>query len=420
MSPIKERFDEAELRGLQIGGQGVITPGMKKPELPFTKAEYQERLHRLRQRMAQEKIDLVFMTAPDSMCYLHGYSPCYFRGHGSTRFPPMAGTAVHVDHEAPVHFDFEQEHMLLFATSIVEETHLMRDMTSLEEGLSIIMNALRAKGWLRGTVGLEFWSHVPNRVVSQALQDSFLHHGCRQVVDVTRPMRALRRIKSPKEIGYIEEATRIADIALEVTKEILRPGMTELEVYGEVVRAMTKAGGEPPAQVDVIQAGPYLNWHGFPSRRKIQLGDLVMWDLKAVYNRYHSVLTRGYYLGDPPKELVKLYRLAGNAYDILSEVAKAGTPIQEVCRALKSYYKDVNIWDLREWCGGIELGVSMPPDWVGEVVWDVEEETEGVFLENEVTYYFGALHTLQCDVYVYEKDSARRLSKVPLDLIVIG
>lgn len=419
MSNRMDRFTEAELRSIRLGGQGVISPGMTKPEFPFTRVEYQERLHRLREMMARERIDLLFITAPDSMCYFHGYSPSYSRGHGSTLFPPMAGTAIHVDHEGPVHFDFEGERMLLFSTSIVEEIHFMHDWTTLEEGVSIITSVLSTKGWLKGSVGMEFWSHIPNRVVSQALEDSLLNHGCKTVVDVTRPTRALRRIKSPKEIAYIEEATRIGDAALEAAQEILQPGLTELEVYGEVVRAMSQGGGEPPAWMDVIQAGPYLNWHGIPSRREIEQGDLVLFDLHGVYNRYHSMLTRGCYLGDPPAELVKLYRLAGAAFDVLSETAKAGTPIQDVCRALRAYYQQVNIWELREWCGGIELGLSFPPDLVGEVVWDVEQETQGVFKEHEVTYYFGGVHALQSDVYVYEKDNARRLSKIPLDLIVI-
>jgi Xaa-Pro aminopeptidase len=414
-----EKLTEAELGSIRVGVQGVISRDMKTPELPFPKDEYMERIYRLREMMAQERIDLLFMTAPDSMCYFHGYCPSYSRGHGSTRFPPMAGTAIHIGHGDAVHFDSEGEQMLLFSTSIVEEIYFMRDWASLEEGLSFITNALSAKGWLDGTVGMELWSHLPNRVVSQALEDSFLDHGCKKVVDATRPMRALRRTKSPKEIAYIEEATRIADTALEATKKILRPGLTELEVYGEVVRAMSEGGGEPPAWMDVIQAGPYLNWHGIPSRRKIRHGDLVLFDLHGVYNRYHSMLTRGCYLGRPPAELVKLYRLAGIAFDVLSEVAKAGTPMPDVCRALKAYYQEANIWELREWCGGIELGLSLPPDLVGEIVWDVEEETGGVFKEHEVTYYFGDLHTLQSDVYVYEKDKARRLSKIPLDLIVI-
>lgn len=419
MSNKWERFTKEELKSPPAGGQAVIIPETPKPDLPFTEAEYKDRLRRVREVMAKNKIDLIYVTAPDSMCYLHGYSPRYFKGHGSTRFPPMTGTAIHVDHDYMIHFDCNQEKTLLFATSAIKEIRFIPDLASQEEGILIVMKGLSKEGWLGGTVGMEFWSHVPNRLVSEAFEAAFLRNGCKKIVDATKVVRSVRRIKSPQEIAYMEEATRISDLAHKAAKTILRPGITELEAYGEAVRVMTKAGGEPPAMIDGIIAGRYLNWHGFPSRRVIQKGDLVMWEPYGVYNRYHATVMRGYYLGDPPSDLVKLYRLAGKAYDILQDVAKAGTSVSEICRALKTYYMDVGIWDLREWCGGIELGISFPPDWVGEAVWDVEEETEGIFLENEITYYFGALNTLYCDVYVIEKECARRLSKIPLELIVI-
>ncbi len=43
------------------------------PELAFSAAEYKQRLHRLRERMAAAGIDLLFLSAPESMYYLSGY-----------------------------------------------------------------------------------------------------------------------------------------------------------------------------------------------------------------------------------------------------------------------------------------------------------------------------------------------------------
>lgn len=415
----QEGLTTEELESLYLGGQASIAPGTPKPDLPFSGDEYEDRLRRLREVMEQEQIDLLYMTAPDSMGYLHGYSNRYLKGHSSTRFPPFAGTAIHVDHDHMIHFDSDNEVALLFATSLVEDIVFIPDLASLDEALSTIMGRLGAEGWLQGTVGMEFWSHVPNRAVSEVLEAAFLKAGADEVVDVTRAVRSIRRVKSAQEIAYIEEATRIADAGHEAAKEILRPGITELEAYGELIRVMTKEGGEPPAMCDGVMGGRYLSWHGFPTRRSLEYGDLVMWEPYGVYNRYHSTIMRGYYLGDPPAELVKLYRIAGKAYDTIEDAGKAGASIPEVCRQLKRFYQDAGIWGLNEWCGGIELGLSLPPDWVAEFVWDVEEETEGVFLENQVTYYMNGINTLYCDVYVIEKEGARRLSKTPLELFAI-
>jgi hypothetical protein len=118
--------------------------------------------------------------------------------------------------------------------------------------------------------------------------------------------------------------------------------------------------------------------------------------------------------------MIELHHLSAGSYAILEEEAKAGSSIPDVCRALRSYYEEVGIWDQRAWVGGYELGIAFPPDWVGEFLWTVEEETEGVFLENEVTNFESILNTVLIDTFVYEKDGARKLSNIAPELIVIS
>jgi Xaa-Pro aminopeptidase len=281
------------------------------------------------------------------------------------------------------------------------------------------MGECKAEGWLDGKVGLEFSSHTPNPAVSKELVSAFYAQGVHEVVDVSHAVRAIRRVKSPQEIAYIEEAARICDIGHEAVRNTLRPGVTELEVYGEATLAMARAGGEISGIVGAVSSGPLFAGHALNSRRVIEKGDFVFYDPCGVYNRYHANLARGYFLGEPPPELVNLYRLSAGSYPILESTAKANTPVPEVCRALRRYYQDVGIWELRDWVGGYELGIAFPPDWVGEFVWTVAEDTEGVFLENEVTNYESILNTILIDTFVYEKEGARRLSENEPALIVI-
>ena len=71
------------------------------------------------------------------------------------------------------------------------------------------------------------------------LQAAFEHEGCR-VVDGTLIVREARSVKSPAELACIEIAARIADVGLEAAKAALRPGITELELWGEIVAAMAR------------------------------------------------------------------------------------------------------------------------------------------------------------------------------------
>jgi Xaa-Pro aminopeptidase len=266
---------------------------------------------------------------------------------------------------------------------------------------------------------MEFYSHLPNHAINVKYQEAFLKGGCREVIDATGPIRALRRKKSLQEVAYIEEAARISDIGHQTVRETLRPGVTELEVYGEATRAMARAGGETSGMVGAVSSGPYMAAHALNTRRVIQQGDLVFYDPSGVYNRYHANQARMYYLGEPPKTLVELYQLAAGSFEVLEENARSGASIPNVCRVLRNYYEEAGIWHLHAWVGGYKLGIAFPPDWVGEFVWEVKEETEGVFLENEVTNFEYILNTILIDTFVYEEDGARRLTQIPPEVIVV-
>ena len=68
-------------------------------------------------------------------------------------------------------------------------------------------------------------------------------------------MREVRWKKSAAEMACLHEAARIAVAGLERAREVIRPGVSELEVQGEVVRALTAAGGEMPAMMIPVLSG---------------------------------------------------------------------------------------------------------------------------------------------------------------------
>ena len=66
----------------------------RTPQLSFAEEEYADRLMRLRKAMADASIDTVVLTAPDSMCWLHGYQSRWYRAHSPTDWPPLQCTVV--------------------------------------------------------------------------------------------------------------------------------------------------------------------------------------------------------------------------------------------------------------------------------------------------------------------------------------
>jgi Xaa-Pro aminopeptidase len=374
--------------------------------------------------MGEEKIDLVYLTSPEAVCWLHGFFASWYKAQGPMRYPNLYGTAVHVDHDELIHFDAPNELPVLARRSVSTDNRFFSSREA-AANLAFITGELKAKGWLGGNIGLEFWSYLPNRAISTMLEGAFLAEGGR-VVDVSAMVRRARRVKSPAEIACIEEAVRLADIGHGTVRKHLRPGVTELELFGEVTRAMMAAGSEFPALIPIFNAVSVhdgrsaTTGHTMAGRKKIQAGEMLKADLCGVYHRYHGNVMRGYYLGDPPKQMIDQHRRAAGAFDALSTV-KAGMTVFEVNKLLRYYLESVGLWDEPGWALGYELGISLPPDWVGEFYFHARDDKylDRVFEANMVTNFESLFGTWLVDTCVYGQLETRFMSKVPLDVIAV-
>ena len=413
----------ASYLGLAPGAYEPISPAHQ--QLAFSKEEYLSRIRKVRQAMADEGIDLLYVTTPEHICYLHGYFASWYKANSPMRYPQFYGTVIHVDHDDFIHFDNPTELPVLAKTSISTD-HVFFPSREASIVLPFITGELKARGWLKGTVAMEYWSYVPNRAVSTMLEGAFLAEGCR-VVDGSTILRRIRRAKSPAEVSYIEKAVALADIGHEAIRSCMRPGMTELEVFGEATRAMMAAGSEFPALIPIFNATevkegrPVSAGHSMAGRKVINKGEFLTADLCGVYNRYHGNVMRGFFLGDPPKAMVEQHKKASGVYDVISRDVKAGMTVRDVNAVLRDYYKSVGLWDEPGWALGYELGLSLPPDWVGDFFFHFKDEKylDRVFEENMVTNFESLFNTWLIDTCVYTKSGTRFMSKLPPEVIPV-
>lgn len=173
--------------------------------LPFDPDEYAERLRWVRAVRSRDGIDVLVLTAPDTMCWLHGYSCRWYRWNSSTELPPGQATIVQVDHDRMFLIESGCHEELARLTSCVDDfqaipsTGLTHE-ASTDEFIRCLIDEIRPEGWLRGVVRLERWSCVPNPAVAGAIEDGLRASGC-DIVDATRVVRSVRRLKSPNEIA---------------------------------------------------------------------------------------------------------------------------------------------------------------------------------------------------------------------------
>jgi len=403
-------------------------PGM---EIPFSLAEYRARLDRIRGLMERDGIDLLYLSAPESMYYVSGYQAEWYQAQSPPEWPPTSGIAVHVDHDRFILFDIPDELILNQYMTISRDTRIYQEdgaELSIVDGRGMvdwIAAELKAEGWTGGTAGLEMYSYRPNRIVSERFQAALETAGCR-VVDATHILQEARRFKSPQELAYTEKAARIADVGLQAAIDCIQPGITELDVYGEIIYAMSAAGGENPAIPVMVVAGA-RSGHALASRRQIMVGDLVNIDLCGVFNRYHSDVSRTVSIGEPALEVAEVVAKSARAFDVLRETVRPNLPVAELTGRMQQYYEEAGIWDDNWWVGGYELGIGFPPDWVGTFLYDpLLDPGDAVFPPGLVVNYEsifmlpeGAGHSALIDTVAFSKERARVLSQIPADLIVV-
>jgi Xaa-Pro dipeptidase len=390
----------------------------REPDLAFEPSEYADRLERLRSAMEGAKLDALVVSAPDAMCWLHGYQARWYKAHGATAWPPFHCTVVHVDHERMLHFDMERHRYLLARNSVASDLRL-RSATGVDDWLNFFFGELAGEGWLKGTVGIEKWSSVPNRATSEIIDAGFTSRGC-EVVDASLVTRGVRKLKSPAEIAVMRRAAEVCDAGLRALQAMLAPGVTELEAWEALMHAMVEAGGGEPAAIqENVWIGSEQLVHALSSRRKVAAGDIVGCDPCGVVDRYHANAARVLSVGEPDPAAVELMGLLAEGAALFQESAGPGVSVAEVQRKLRSYYREAGLWDLRGWLGGYELGLSFPPDWVGEWMFGVEDpDSEDVFEAGLVTNYESRAGLALIDTYVIGSEGTERLSSVPREILV--
>ena len=395
-------------------------------ELGFSLAEYKTRLSVIRKHMADNKIDLLWLMAPESLYYVSGYTCEWYQAQSPKQWPATSGIAVHVDHDYFIMFDTPSERVMCRFVTCAEDIRTF-PIDNRRDGIGFIMDELNSEGWLDGSVGVELYSYRPNPAISARFRAAFEDAGT-TVVDGSDILREVRWRKSPQEIAYLEQAARITDIGLAAARNSIRAGVTELEVYGEMIVAMAKAGGENPAITLPVLSGPKANTgHSLASRKVIMAGEQVNVDVSGVYWRYHANAARSFYVGQPPADVLEYHDKSAGVFEVIADILKPGLSVGELVRATREYYDEVGIWSDAGWVGGYELGIGFPPDWVGNFVYEMSDsDSEKLFEAGTCVNFesqFFSPHMSGITYYIctllFREDAAELPVTAPRRLVVI-
>lgn len=150
--------------------------------------------------------------------------------------------------------------------------------------------------------------------------------------DATDVLSGLRLKKDAAEVDTMRKAVKIAQDALEATLPLIKIGMTEKEASAELVMQLLRHGSEPELPFSpIVSAGPNsANPHASPTKRKLQVGDMLVVDWGAAYDGYISDLTRTFAVGEVSAEFQNIHKIVQDSNAAGRAAAKPGVPCANV------------------------------------------------------------------------------------------
>jgi Xaa-Pro aminopeptidase len=249
---------------------------------------YQRRRARLLDSFPALTVDALLVTRLTNIRYLTGFT-------GTTAFLLVA-------EEPTIVVDFRYREQV---STEVNDVPVV-EVASARELWPAVLRLINERGFPR--LGIEA------RTLPTAPYLDLVSANGRTVVPTENAVERLRYRKDEEELDAIRRAIEITDQAFDGVLALIKPGMSEHEVAGEIERLQRAKGGERSASEIIVASGPRSAMpHGIASERLIGRDEPVMFDLGTVVDGYLADLTRTIHIGGASDEFRRIYRIVLDA-----------------------------------------------------------------------------------------------------------
>lgn len=236
---------------------------------------------------------------------------------------------------------------------------------------------------------------------------------------LNKELLKMRSIKDEKEIECIRKAEKIGDDAFSYIMNIIKPGMTEIQLAREIDFYMLSHGAERLSFETIVASGPRGSMpHATPSENTIKNGDLVVMDFGCVFKGYCSDMTRTVGIGRIDDAKKDAYNTVYTAQLESLKKIKAG----EDCAFVHNTAFDIIDKKYKGMFGhalghGVGLEIHEQPTFAPKSNYTLNEN---VVISVEPGVYIPNLCGVRIeDLVLTTKDGYENLTSSPKDLIII-
>ncbi|WP_408007384.1 M24 family metallopeptidase [Pseudalkalibacillus sp. A8] len=252
---------------------------------------------------------------------------------------------------------------------------------------------------------------------SQKLQGLF---ASASIVPADEVMNQNRLIKSEQEIEAMIKSAKIAEYGMEAGIQALREGITEIELVAHIEYEQKKKGVRHMAAPPMVLFGKNSGHpHGKSGVRKLEKGDLVMFDLGVILDGYCSDITRTFVFDSVSEQKREIYETVLEANRQAIESCKPGMTIGEIDRISRRVITEAGYDDYYPHRVGHGIGLE------GHEYPSLHQDNDNILRE-------GMTFTIEPGIYIPEiggvriedevlvtKDGYKLLTQYPKELQVI-
>jgi Xaa-Pro aminopeptidase len=218
-------------------------------------------------------------------------------------------------------------------------------------GLAPIADEIKSRGLERSKLGLVGFSSTI-QVAETILHDDVVNLERllpnATFVNSSALLQEMRIVKSEEEIDMLRGAGKIARKVIDAMVSMARPGVTEAELYAEMIRTQIANGGEPNV-FNLLSSGPVEHpsdelWHLLhgceqplvPTMRPLKAGDIVIAEWHTKYGGYRCHTEYSVYLGKKaPQELLDIWAVSVDCLEASKQALSAGHTIREAVAMIR-------------------------------------------------------------------------------------
>jgi Xaa-Pro aminopeptidase len=276
---------------------------------------FDARQKKLREHLATTRFDGLLISHLPNIRYL-----CGFTGSAGLLLVEETGSLFFTD----VRYDTQAHEEVKGAKVVIVRKSLLQGV-----GEWLERRRKRARKWAIGIESEHF-------TVAEKKRLTKLRPSGVTLKDAPAIVEKARMVKDGDELERIRAAVALGAQLFERAKEVLRPGIKEVEVAAEMELTARRNGAEAMSFPTIIASGARSALpHGRASSQAIEPGAFVVCDFGVILAGYCSDQTRTVWVGSVTDEARHAYEVVKDAQQAATEAVQPGITVEEVDAAAR-------------------------------------------------------------------------------------